>query len=349
VLDCAAPYGPLIAVGDPRDPVPPLGAARTFVGGGDWKQVVSDLARASQLVVLAVDSSEGVRWEVQHIIETGHADKTLFLASPERTPQERAAALSGVARDLGYAGALPENAIAVSWAPAGVEVLTAPNVSGDSYAAALNLRLQQDFGLAVNVPRRPRGAYVAAPVAPGASQPSRAPQPQGSSATVVAALAAVVVLVAAGALLGPLGQQLARRDVGAFSGSVSCRLDHGASYYTDMVAVDIDFTASGRLCVNGRTLYERTGARYQRAILMSRPHAVDLLTLDPASGRFTRERYPLSEQAYASARAMRDEGLACEDPYAAEAVRQRNASLMRYAEGGPAQRLVWSCARLTSP
>jgi hypothetical protein len=344
VLDCAAPYGPVIAIGDPRDPVPPLGAARTFVGGGDWKQVVGDLARASQLIVLAIDSSEGVRWEVDHVINQGHAGKTLFIGSPERTPQERAAALSEVARALGHGASLPDNAIALSSAPQGVEVLCAPNVSGDSYAAAINLRLQQDFGLDVNFPRRPRGgtttAYAPSP---------KASQPAGSTAgALVGVIAAAALIIGAGYLLWPLGQQFANRDVGAFSGNVSCALDYNTSYWTDMTAEDINFTASGRLCINGRTLYERTGDRYQRVILSSTASAVDILLIDPATGQFTRERYPLSEEALAMALQTPGDtgsGLACEDPYAASLVRERNASLMRFAQGEPTQRLRWRCQR----
>ncbi len=159
VLDSAAPYGPVIAIGDPRDPLPPLGAARTFVGGGDWQRVVADLARAAELIVLVVDSSEGVRWEVRHVIDNGLWDKTLFLASPSRTQAERSASLEEVARMLGYDNVLPARAIGVSPARhGGIEVLASPTTSGDAYATALNLRLQQDFGLRVEFPKRPRAA-----------------------------------------------------------------------------------------------------------------------------------------------------------------------------------------------
>ena len=156
VLDCAAPYGPVIAIGDPRDPVPPLGAARKFVGQqGDWKKVVADLANASQLIVMVVDSTEGVRWEVKHIVDHGHAAKTLFLASPSRTPAERAASLSEVARLLSHPEPLPRDAIGVSPSKSGgIEVLKSPTTSGDAYAVVLNLRLQQDFGLKVKFPKR---------------------------------------------------------------------------------------------------------------------------------------------------------------------------------------------------
>jgi hypothetical protein len=35
ILEAGAPFGPIIAIGDPRKPIPPLGAARVFVRNAD--------------------------------------------------------------------------------------------------------------------------------------------------------------------------------------------------------------------------------------------------------------------------------------------------------------------------
>ena len=112
---------------------------------------------------MVVDSTAGVRWEVEHIVNRGHAAKTLFLASPSRTAAERAASLSDVARLLGHSEPLPNDAIGVSPSKGGgIEVLRSPTTSGDAYAVVLNLRLQQDFGLKVKFPKRGQIDYAAA-------------------------------------------------------------------------------------------------------------------------------------------------------------------------------------------
>jgi hypothetical protein len=178
LLDCAAPYGPVIAIGDPRDPIPPLGAARTFVRGDDWQSVVSDLACAAKLIVLTTDTSEGVKWEVRHILADPELSrKTVFLASPMASDAERGAVLTEIAGALGQAP-LPVETIGLFTIPSGgVQALTAPTLSTDSYATAINLRLQREFGLDVDFPRAPHsggravrtGVSVVAVVSAGAA------------------------------------------------------------------------------------------------------------------------------------------------------------------------------------
>jgi hypothetical protein len=58
--------GPFIAIGDPRDRQPPLGAARLYLDpAADWRTEVADLASRSALVVLRPGWSEGVRLETE--------------------------------------------------------------------------------------------------------------------------------------------------------------------------------------------------------------------------------------------------------------------------------------------
>jgi hypothetical protein len=61
--------GPLVAIGNPTDGLPHLGAYRIYVGQeGDWQQMVSILARKASYVLLQIGSSDGLMWEVQHIV-----------------------------------------------------------------------------------------------------------------------------------------------------------------------------------------------------------------------------------------------------------------------------------------
>jgi hypothetical protein len=162
VLDSAAPYGPVIAIGDPRDPIPPLGAARTFVGGADWQTVVSDLARVSQLVVLTTDISQGVRWEINRVLSSSELIcKTLFLASPTLTRDDHRAVFADIARALGHTTDLPPDVIALSRNASGdLEALTSSTLSSDAYASLLNRRLQQDCGLSAAFPSGTRSRSV---------------------------------------------------------------------------------------------------------------------------------------------------------------------------------------------
>ena len=65
----------------------------------------------------------------------------------------------------------------------------------------------------------------------------------------------------------------------------------------------MNFTVSGELCVNGRTLYARQGQgkSFRRSIVLGETRALDVLTIDADTGEFQRERYPLDEEAFAAA------------------------------------------------
>ena len=76
-------YGPVVALGNPKDKVPPYGVARGYFQNAEWKKAVSDLARDSALIVLCIDDTESVWWEVEHIFQNGYADKTLFVLPPK--------------------------------------------------------------------------------------------------------------------------------------------------------------------------------------------------------------------------------------------------------------------------
>jgi len=70
--------GPFIAIGDPGDPLPELGAARLYVGK-EWKEVVEDLINRARLVVLRAGPTPGFWWEFEHVIRTSPPEKILVL------------------------------------------------------------------------------------------------------------------------------------------------------------------------------------------------------------------------------------------------------------------------------
>jgi hypothetical protein len=78
--------GDLIAIGDPQDRKDhagsPWGAQRLYVDDAHWRETVMMLARDADRIVLCVDASDGVRWEIAHVLRNGYGHKTLFFLHP---------------------------------------------------------------------------------------------------------------------------------------------------------------------------------------------------------------------------------------------------------------------------
>jgi hypothetical protein len=83
LLELATPYGPLVALGNPSDALPPYGAARGYFDAKNWQEAVEQLAKESAAIILCLDDTEGVRWEVAHLAEQNLLTKTLVLIHPK--------------------------------------------------------------------------------------------------------------------------------------------------------------------------------------------------------------------------------------------------------------------------
>ncbi len=75
--------GPVVGLGNPRDRRPPYGAARGYFDDKDWQGAVNDLANNSAAVVICLDDTDGIWWEIEHLVTRGHLGKTLFLVHPK--------------------------------------------------------------------------------------------------------------------------------------------------------------------------------------------------------------------------------------------------------------------------
>ena len=82
LLDVASPYGPVIAIGQPGESLPPLGAARQYVTGDGWREVVDQLMTRARFIIVCVDDTDGIAWEIERLVVAGHLEKTMFLANP---------------------------------------------------------------------------------------------------------------------------------------------------------------------------------------------------------------------------------------------------------------------------
>lgn len=72
-------FGPLIAIGNPSESIPQLGASRIYAENSKWKDVVTDLIQTSQLVILRVGETPGFWWEVKTVLNNKDPQNITFL------------------------------------------------------------------------------------------------------------------------------------------------------------------------------------------------------------------------------------------------------------------------------
>ncbi|HVK81913.1 MAG TPA: hypothetical protein VM915_15025 [Verrucomicrobiae bacterium] len=157
LLEHGSPYGPVIAIGDPRDPTPPLGAARVFVqgAGNEWQDVVRGLAGASKAVVMCPNEGEGVKWELDLIAQAGGRLQVIFLASPELDRDVTLNLFKNLVPSMPEIDA-KQHVVAAYELGGEWRVLTAKRLSVDSYTAALNTALQALFGMKGEPVKKPK-------------------------------------------------------------------------------------------------------------------------------------------------------------------------------------------------
>lgn len=116
-------FGPVIAIGRPGEPLPPLGASRFYApkDGEEWKRHVTEFASAAQLVVVMLGETEGLRWEYDLLARANWLGKTVFVV-----PLVKGNALKKVLRvfrkyteDWGIEIVAPVDVDVVVFAPAG--------------------------------------------------------------------------------------------------------------------------------------------------------------------------------------------------------------------------------------
>jgi hypothetical protein len=70
--------GPFVAVGDPTERLPLLGAARTYAADEDWQETVDELTARAGVVLLHAGASAGLGWEVRHVIELDAPERVIL-------------------------------------------------------------------------------------------------------------------------------------------------------------------------------------------------------------------------------------------------------------------------------
>lgn len=88
LLEEATVYGPVVGLGNPSDKHPPYGAARAYLDNKSWQEAVAELARNSVAIVICVDNTDSIWWEIKHLFDKGYIKKTLFLFHPRLAERE---------------------------------------------------------------------------------------------------------------------------------------------------------------------------------------------------------------------------------------------------------------------
>jgi hypothetical protein len=72
------PLGPVIAIGRPGERTPPVGAARMYLGD-EWKDVVQDLLKKSQLILMFAGTTPHFAWELERVFHSDPFVPTILI------------------------------------------------------------------------------------------------------------------------------------------------------------------------------------------------------------------------------------------------------------------------------
>ncbi|MBM7500893.1 hypothetical protein JOD52_001733 [Brachybacterium muris] len=79
----------LVAIGRPGEPIPSLGAHRSYWTDDSWQEAVRRTAVRCRAVILVAGTSEGLGWEISQLSQMGMLGKTLLVLPPD-TPERSA-------------------------------------------------------------------------------------------------------------------------------------------------------------------------------------------------------------------------------------------------------------------
>jgi hypothetical protein len=87
--------GPVIAIGEPGEGLPQIGAARAYVSDNEWQEVVKRWIDEAAVIALLAGDTHWLRWEIEQVIEARKLDRVFVMLPPigseHRWPNVRAA------------------------------------------------------------------------------------------------------------------------------------------------------------------------------------------------------------------------------------------------------------------
>jgi hypothetical protein len=66
-------FAPLVAIGQPGEEPPPIGAARAYFSEAEWQPTVVRLIEEATFIAMIAGATEWIRWELGRILEMGRA------------------------------------------------------------------------------------------------------------------------------------------------------------------------------------------------------------------------------------------------------------------------------------
>lgn len=72
--------GPVVAIGQPGELLPELGAARLYASDEEWRAKVTDLMRQARLVIVRAGSTANLEWEIDQAVRVVPRRELLFIS-----------------------------------------------------------------------------------------------------------------------------------------------------------------------------------------------------------------------------------------------------------------------------
>lgn len=155
LLNIAGAYGPVIALGSPNDRSVRSGVGREYVDSQHWQQRVMELTQEAASIVAFVDSTPGIRWEIELLLRRDLRSKSLFLLNPQLARKAAADIRNNsvLARSPALRGRMP---IGVFHSDEGTILIVSGNTKIGDYHCALSAFLLYLFGHPSGAVARPK-------------------------------------------------------------------------------------------------------------------------------------------------------------------------------------------------
>jgi len=92
IEDLAERLGPFVAIANPHTNLPRLGAAQTYFSNDTWQNAITRWVQMAEMVVMVAGRTEGLRWELDHILADGRQAKLVIFLPPALRKDSVAAA-----------------------------------------------------------------------------------------------------------------------------------------------------------------------------------------------------------------------------------------------------------------
>jgi hypothetical protein len=96
--------GPFLAVGEPGEGLPQLGAARAYLADDKWQAQVTEWIRAARFIIMQCGPTQWIHWEMQNIIANDRIGHLMLVLPPGRrggkADRDRRARWDNIVRSL---------------------------------------------------------------------------------------------------------------------------------------------------------------------------------------------------------------------------------------------------------